>query len=659
MASHMQTMKNTVRDAVAETVAENAQQTEAHAIGPHMVPQRGGYLMLLSLTALGVVYGDIGTSPLYALRECFHGPHAIATTPANVLGVLSLVFWALIVVVTIKYVIFILQADNRGEGGILALMALATPIKVLNKGERWWLVVLGVFGAALLYGDGIITPAISVLSAVEGLNVATPLFAPYVVPITIAILVGLFVIQRHGTASIGKLFGPVMMLWFGVLAVLGIMQAARNPAVFAAINPLYAMNFFRANGGIGFLTLGSVFLVVTGGEALYADLGHFGRRPIRIAWFAVALPALLLNYFGQGALLIANPAAAENPFYLLAPSWALYPMVVLATMATVIASQALISGAFSITVQALRLGFMPRLQVLHTSSREFGQIYIPAVNWAMMATCIVIVLGFRTSSNLAAAYGIAVTSTMAITSIIFYIVAVERWRWRRGAAGALAGSLFIVDAAFLAANISKIPQGGWFPLVVAVFIFIIMTTWKTGRRLVSVKCAVHDLTLDDVMLRLQAKSLQRVPGTAVFLSSDPLDAPAALLTNLACNGVMHEHVLLLTVETKEVAHVTEEERFQVESLGEGVHRVMLSFGFMDEPDVPRAIAALNVPGLTLDPQAIKYFVGHSSVIASNIPGMALWREKVFAFLARNAATAGDYFSLPSKQVVEIGMRVEF
>jgi KUP system potassium uptake protein len=652
---------NVVKEAVNEAVVENAALTDEHGHPGHGETPHGSRLALLSLAALGIVYGDIGTSVLYSLRECFHGPHAIPATPVNVYGVLSLVFWSLLLVVTIKYVIFILQADNRGEGGILALTALATPIKRLTKSERKWLVILGVFGASLLYGDGIITPAISVLSAVEGLTIAKEFFdfAPYVVPITIAILIGLFAIQRHGTATVGKLFGPVMVIWFATLAVLGISQIMRNPAVLSAANPLYAFNFFRANGWVGFFVLGTVFLVVTGGEALYADMGHFGRRPIRIAWFAFVLPALLLNYAGQGALLLSNPEAAQNPFYLMAPSWALYPLVGLATLATVIASQALISGAFSITMQAVQLGFLPRLQILHTSRTEFGQIYIPAVNWLLMASCILIVLGFRTSSNLAAAYGIAVTSTMAITTIIFYIVALERWKWSHLSAGALAGFFFIIDFAFLAANVVKIPHGGWFPLVVAVLIFTVMTTWKLGRHLVAERVLEHCHSLEEILEEIKAKRPARVPGTAIFLSSDKKGAPAALIANLDHNSVLHEQVIILTVETKYVPHVPEGERLMVEPLGDGMHIMTLTYGFMDEPDVQQTLAAAKVEGLNLNPQEVTFFVSRAAAIASKLPGMARWRDRIFAFMSRNAATATDYFCLPPARVIEIGSRVEF
>lgn len=630
-------------------------ETDDHA--PHQTASSGRDLVFVSLAALGVVYGDIGTSVLYALRECFHGPHAIPPTPANIYGVLSLIFWALFIVVSLKYLVFVLEADNHGEGGILALTALATPIKRLEPSERWLVVSVGIFGSTLLYGDGIITPAISVLGAVEGLNVATPLLQPYVVPITIAIIVGLFLIQSHGTTVVGRLFGPVMLLWFFSLAALGIWHISGNAAVLTSFNPVYAVDFFRANGWMGFLVLGSVFLVVTGGEALYADMGHFGRRPIRVAWFVLVLPALLLNYFGQGALLLANPAAAENPFYLMTPAWALYPMVVLATLAAVIASQALISGTFSITMQAVQLGFLPRINILHTSSVAFGQIYIPSVNWALMAACIAIVVGFRTSSNLAAAYGIAVTSTMAITTVIFFIVARKRWGWSLARAGTLVALFLAIDLAFLGANALKIPDGGWFPIVVAAVLFTMMTTWKRGSRLVARRLQSQG-SLEDALRFLEQKAPVRVPGTAVFLTGTAKGAPLALLANVRHNGVLHEHVILVTVETKQRPRASDGEQTKVEPLRKGLYRVTLSIGFMETPDVPKALRSLTIPGWTFNENELTYFINRTWVIASGLPGMALWRERLFALMSRNATSAADYFSLPPTRVVEIGMRVE-
>lgn len=621
--------------------------------------QRGpGALALLALAALGVVYGDIGTSPLYAFRESFHGLHAIAPTPRNIFGVLSLICWALVIVITIKYIVFILRADNHGEGGILALMALATPIRRFARSRRRWIVLSGVFGAALLYGDGVITPAISVLSAVEGLEVAAPALERYVVPLTVAILVGLFMIQSRGTARIGQLFGPVMLIWFSVLALLGISNVIRNPTVFAAINPWYAITFFQENGWHGFLVLGTVFLVVTGGEALYADMGHFGPAPIRLAWLILVLPALLLNYFGQGALLLRQPEAAAQSFYLMAPAWALYPLVGLATLATIIASQALISGAFSITMQAEHLGFLPRLRIVHTSPTAFGQIYIPFVNWGLMIACTLVVIGFRSSSHLAAAYGIAVTSTMAITTIIFAVVARERWRWPLGLLAPLITLFLIVDFAFLGANLLKIPQGGWFPLVVAATIFTIMTTWKRGSRLVFSRERDLEMSIERLLQRIAAAPPTRVSGTVIVLSANPWGAPAALLANLKYNGVLHERVFLTTILSVDVPTVPDAERLSIQPLQHGLYQVTIRYGFMEEPNVPRALAPLAAAPYWIDLDHVPYFVNRTRVIASKLPGMALWREHLYRIMRHNAASPTDYFCLPPARVFEIGTSVE-
>jgi len=594
------------------------------------------------------------------MRECFHqhSGYGVAATPANIYGVLSLIFWALIIVVSIKYLIFVLRADNRGEGGILALTALATPIKILSKTERQWLVVLGIFGATLLYGDGIITPAISVLSAVEGLNVVTKSFEPYVVPITIAVIIGLFLIQSRGTGGIGKLFGPVMLVWFATLAILGIVHIFDDPSIFGAINPAHGVRFFLANGWTGFLVLGSVFLVVTGGEALYADMGHFGKRPIRLAWFTIALPALLLNYFGQGAMLLSEPETVENPFYHLAPSWATIPLVVLATMATVIASQALISGAYSITMQATQLGLLPRMNIRHTSLTEYGQIYIPAVNWLLMISCIIVVLGFRSSTNLAAAYGIAVTSTMAITTIIFYIVARERWRWSLPLAGGLCAFFLLIDLAFFGANIIKIPHGGWFPIVVAIVLFIVMTTWKKGRRLLAGRLMSNTLPLKEFLSDVAKVNPHRVSGTAVFMSGNAEGTPNALVQNLEHNRVLHEQIVLLTVKTQQVPYVEPEGRVQVHKIEQGFYRMIISYGFMEDPDIPKVFAIVDAPGLNLDVQRTTFFVGRETLIAKENHGMALWREKIFALMSKNATNATTYFCLPPNRVVEMGSQVE-
>ena len=635
--------------------------TDIHATttGGHIerVTPRGRYLFILSLAAVGVVYGDIGTSPLYALRECFHGPHSIVPTPPNILGVLSLIFWSLVIVISVKYLVFVLHADNHGEGGILSLTALATPIKPSGRSERWVLIAMGIFGAALLCGEGVITPAISILSAMEGLTVATPLFNPYVVPITIAIIVALFLVQSRGTAGIGKVFGPVTLVWFAVLAGLGILQIIRYPEVLAAINPLHGVDFFLRNGWHGFLILGAVCLVITGGEALYADMGHFGLRPIRLAWFTVVLPALLLNYFGQGALLIENPGAAENPFYRLVPSWGLYPMVVLATAAAVIASQAVITGAFSIAMQAVQLGFIPRLKITHTSTREFGQIYIPTINWALMFGCITIVVGFRSSSSLAAAYGIAVTSTMVITTILFYVVARNRWGWSRLTAGSLCLFFLVIDLSFFGANIIKVAHGGWFPLLLAAVIFTVMMTWKKGRKILSERIQSDSQPLEDFLLEIERRPPIRVPGTAIFMNGNATRTPPALIHNLEHNKVLHERVLFLTVKTRLVPYV-DGERVEIEPVGNGFYRLRVFYGYMEDPEIPRVLENVKAPGFKFDPEDTTYFLGRETIMASKRPGMAIWREKIFALISRNATSATAYFCLPPDRVVELGSQVE-
>ena len=615
------------------------------------------YLATLGLAALGIVYGDIGTSPLYAMREAFLEEHGVAVEPTAVLGVLSLIFWSLILVISIKYLVFILRADNRGEGGILALTALITPAHAMRRG-RWGLIALGLFGTALLYGDGMITPAISVLSAVEGLEVITPRLEPFVIPITIGILAGLFMIQRHGTAGVGRIFGPVTLVWFGTLAVLGVSQIVQEPGVLRAASPHHAAIFFFDHGWNGFLVLGSVFLVVTGGEALYADMGHFGRRPIRLAWFIIVLPALLLNYFGQGALLIRDASAVENPFYRMAPDWALLPLVGIATAATVIASQALISGAFSLTLQAVQLGYSPRVQIEHTSALQRGQIYIPSVNWALMIACIGLVLGFRSSSNLAAAYGVAVTTTMTITTLLFFFVARERWAWSRWRAGVVAGGFLLIDLAFLSANLPKIPHGGWFPLVVGILIFTLLTTWKRGRVVLTKRMRGRTLPLNSFLESVMAHPPHRVPGTAVFMYSSSTGTPPALLHNMKHNKVLHEHVVFLTVRTEEIPSVPETERSSVENLGHAVWQVILRYGFMEDVDIPVALRAIEQPGLAFPPMETTYFLGRETLIATKRPGMAVWREHLFALMARNARSATAYFKLPPNRVVELGTQVE-
>ena len=625
---------------------------------PHEGAPKGRYLLALALGALGVVYGDIGTSPLYALRECFHHSTGIAPTHENVVGILSLIVWSLILVVSIKYLVFVMRADNRGEGGILALLALVAPPRGEIRGMAKVLALMGVFGAALLYGDGMITPAITVLSAVEGLNVATPFFEPYIIPISIAILVGLFVVQSRGTAAIGRIFGPVMLLWFGCIAVMGLAEAVHYPSVFLAVSPHHALRFMLEHQYKGFLVLGSVFLVVTGGEALYADMGHFGRDPIRLAWFTLALPALLMNYFGQGALILRDPAAVENPFYRLAPAWALYPLVALATAAAVIASQALISGAFSLTRQAVQLGYSPRVDVEHTSAREIGQIYIPGVNWVLMIACIALVVGFGSSSNLAAAYGIAVTGTMGITTILFYFVARRRFGWTAVQAGIPAFFFLIIDSAFFLANATKIAHGGWFPLLVGAVVFTAMTTWKTGRRILGQRMVETTLPIDLFLEDVRRNPPVRVPGTAVFMYGNRQGTPPALLHSLKHYKVLHETMVFLNVETQEAPHVPEAQRVEVEELGVGFYRITLSYGFMEDPNVPVALAAIHVDGMDLRPARTSFFLGRETLIPSRRPGMALWREQIFALMARNARTATSFFGLPPNRVVGLGAQIE-
>lgn len=627
--------------------------TESHGAQP-----RGSYLYALSLTALGVVFGDIGTSPLYAFRESFGEIYGITPTVANVLGVLSLIFWALILVISVKYLGFILRADNRGEGGMIALTALVAPAGGRSGGYRSKLVLMGLFGAALLYGDGMITPAISVLSAVEGLEVATPFFEPYILPITIVILVALFAVQSRGTAGIGKVFGPVTLVWFLTLAALGVYHIVREPSVFRAVNPLYGLDFFTRNGWTGFLVLGSVFLVVTGGEALYADLGHFGAKPIRLSWFVLVLPALLLNYFGQGALLIGNPEAVENPFYRMAPEWALFPVIGIATVATVIASQAVISGSFSLTRQAVQLGFLPRLQIEHTSTKEIGQIYIPAINWALMVAAIGLVIGFGDSSSLAAAYGVAVTTDMVFTTILFAVVARSLWGWSLWAVGALAGFFLVIDLAFWGANIVKVPDGGWFPLVIAAIVFTVMTTWKRGRQILGERIQEGTLPLELFLKDIAASPPVRVPGTAIFMYSNPQGTPPALLHNLKHNKVLHERVVFLNVATREIPVVDEEERVRVEPLGANLFRINASYGFTEDPDIPALLERCQMEGGRFKVMETTFFLGRETLIATKKKGMALWREKLFALMSRNSQRATAFFRIPPNRVVELGAQIE-
>jgi KUP system potassium uptake protein len=609
------------------------------------------------LTAIGVVYGDIGTSPLYAMRECFFGSHSVPATHANVLGVLSLIIYSLLLVISVKYIAIVMRADNQGEGGILALTALL-PQRRENNARTPVLIMLGIFGASLLYGDGIITPAITVLGAVEGLKVATPLFDPYVVPVAVVILIGVFAIQRHGTHRVGGLFGPIMVAWFVVIGTLGVVWLTRHPVVLTAIDPRHAVLFFREHGWHGFAVLGAVFLVVTGGEALYADMGHFGKRPIRLAWYALVLPALLLNYFGQGALLLEDPAAAAQPFFLLAPGWALVPLVLLATAAAIIASQALISGAFSLTQQAIQLGYCPRLDIDHTSHHEMGQVYVPQVNWALMISTIVVVIGFGSSTALAAAYGIAVTLTMVITAILLQSVATERWGWPPAVAYAVTGLFLIIDLAFFGANALKVAHGGWLPLVIGGLLFTVMTTWKTGRRIVAERLTARAVPIEQFLTTVADVPPARVPGTAVFMTAQPKGTPPALAHNLRYNKVLHKHVVTLMVTTQPVPHVPPNQRAVVRPLGQGVFEVIIRYGFMEDPNVPEALVRACEQGLILDVEDITYFLGRETLIVSKNPGMAMWRERLFALMTRNAVRATTFFRLPPERVVELGVQVE-
>jgi KUP system potassium uptake protein len=612
----------------------------------------------LSLAALGVVFGDIGTSPLYAMRESLEGHgHVLDVSEANVLGLLSLIFWSLVIVISVKYLVFVMRAHNQGEGGILALTALVTPDDHLRSRTRFALIAVGLFGTALLYGDGMITPAISVLSAVEGTEVATEALDQWVVPIACVILVGLFAVQRRGTASIGKVFGPVMVVWFATLGALGLAHIVDEPSVLRALSPSYGLEFFLDNGFKGFLALGSVFLVVTGGEALYADMGHFGTRPIKLGWFGLVLPGLVLCYFGQGALLLGEPDAIENPFYRLVPEAFVLPLVVLATMATVIASQALISGAFSLTMQAVQLGYAPRFRIIHTSDRAIGQIYIPAVNWVLMIACLGLVIGFRSSTALAAAYGVAVTMTMVITTVLFAVVARERFRWSARLVAALAGAFLAIDLAFFGANVFKIPAGGWFPLVVGAVVMTLLTTWRTGRNILSERIRKARVALDDFWSGLDEPPL-RVPGTAVYLFSVHNAAPPALIANHRHNHVLHERVVVVAIQTADVPRVDPEDRAQVSDHGDGILSVVLRYGFMEEPDVRGGLGEGEAASLGIDPSDVDFFLGSEQLVVTARPGMVGWREHLFAFMSRNATTAANYFGLPPDRTTIVGMRVE-
>lgn len=617
-------------------------------------------VLKLSLTALGVVYGDIGTSPLYAVKACFLGEGSITPHAGNIFGVLSLVFWSLILVISIKYLIYVMNADNRGEGGIMALMSLVHPKGRIVKFKRWLLVAVGLFGAALLYGDSTITPAISVLSSIEGLEVATHshILGPYIVPITIAILILLFAFQSQGTRVVGSAFGPVMLVWFICIATLGISGIVHRPEILGAINPTHAVSFFLVNGWAGFMILGIVFLVVTGGEALYADMGHFGKTPIRAAWFGLVLPALLLNYFGQGALLLENPATAENPFYLLAPSWTIYPLVLLATLATVIASQAVISGSFSLTRQAIQLGYCPRMKIEHTSAEEIGQIYVPTINWTLMVATIGLVLGFQKSVHLAGAYGVAVSTTMVITTLLTGVVAFELWGWGKVIAVTLAALFLIPDLSFFAANITKIIQGGWFPILVAVLVYTLMSTWNRGKTLLETRMKESRIPVEKYLEKLEQEPPQRVPGTAIFLTGNIAGVPQALQYQLEHNKVLHERVIILTLVTESVPRVWGGRRLEVDELKMNFYRVVSRHGFMEGIRMSIIFNRLRSAGLNLDMKESSFFLGRENIVPVKGFKMELWRAKLFSFMARNAMPITDFFQIPSERVIELGVFVE-
>ncbi len=614
----------------------------------------------LVLGALGVVFGDIGTSPLYALKECFSPEHGIDPTPENVLGLLSLITWSMAWVIAYKYLSVMMRADNNGEGGILALLALALRGIHDRPRMRWFVIMLGIFGAAMFYGDSMITPAISVLSAVEGLEVATPVFAHWVIPVTIAILTALFLIQRRGTASVGTFFGPVTLLWFASIGAVGIWRISGNPEVLAAANPSHAIFFLLTNPLLGFLVLGAVFLALTGGEALYADMGHFGKRPIRIAWFGLVMPALLLNYYGQGAFVLADPAGLKNPFYLMLPSWSVLPMVVLATAATVIASQAVITGAFSMTRQAIQLGYIPRLEILHTSSRAIGQIYVPFVNWTLFVSVILLVLGFRTSGSLANAYGIAVSATMVIECLLAMVVARQLWKWSPLATWGILGSMLAIDLAFFASNATKFLSGGWFPLLIGAACFTLLVTWKRGRTLLGRRLAEQGIPLEPFLESLALSPPQRVEGTAIFMTGSAATVPSAFLHNLKHNKVLHERVVFLTVVTHDVPLVPPEDRVQLKRLGEGFWKLEAWYGFKEQPDVQDILDACRIRyGLAFEPMETSFFLSRETIVcAGERPGMATWRDHLFAWMNRNATRATDFFNIPINRVVELGTHVD-
>jgi KUP system potassium uptake protein len=616
-------------------------------------------MMPLVVGAIGVVFGDIGTSPLYTMREVFGGAHGIALTPANVYGLLSLVFWSLVVIVTLKYVTLIMRADNRGEGGILALTALVAQGLDRNDRLRWWLVGFGIFGAAMFFGDAMITPAISVLGAVEGLEVIAPGMNAFIVPVAVLIMIALFAIQKHGTHSVGRLFGPITLLWFVVLAVLGILQIAANPSVLWALSPHHVVGFVVDHPLATFLALGAVVLAVTGTEALYADMGHFGRPPIRRAWLFFVFPALTLNYFGQGALLLAQPDAIKNPFYLMAPSWALVPLLVIATAAAIIASQAVISGAFSLTRQAVQMGYVPRLEIDHTSEREIGQIYIPFINWTLLLAVLLLVVGFQGSSALAGAYGIAVTLAMLIDSVLIFFVMRRIWRWSLPLALAIAVPLALIDFAFLSSNALKIPDGGWFPLVIGALVFTLLTTWKRGRGLLMERLSEDTMPLASFIPAIEESPPARVPGTAVFMTATPDRVPHALLHNLKHNKVLHERVVFLTIVTRDFPYVLDEEdRYEIRTVGAQFYQMYGYYGFKEDPHVPELLALASSEGFVFDMMDTSFFLSRETLIPTKFAGMALWRERLFVAMAKNAVKSSDFFAVPTNRVVELGTQVQ-
>lgn len=626
----------------------------------HLHGSKNSSIWYLALGALGVVFGDIGTSPLYALRECFGSEHGLQLTHNNILGVLSLIFWTLMLIINIKYMMFVMRADNKGEGGILSLMTLAvrTLSENLQSKKKSLYIVLGLTGAALLYGDGVITPAITVLSAVEGLEFITTGLKPFVIPFTLFIISVLFMVQRFGTARIGVIFGPIILIWFIVIGLLGIYGISLNPSVLRGLSPYYAIEFFWVNKEVAFLVMGSVFLVVTGGEALYADMGHFGRFPIRLSWFVICFPGLALNYFGQGALLMQDASAISNPFYLLSPKWMLAPLVLLSTMASVIASQALISGVFSITRQAIQLGFWPRVTIVHTSSSEIGQIYVPFMNWALYLGVIWLVVTFKSSSSLASAYGISVTGTMVITAVLAYVVARKKWGWNLYKAALIFGSFLIIDILFFSANFLKVTHGGWVSLLMGAFMYLLMTTWQKGRKILYKKLKERSISVEDFCQRILYQPPIRISGTAIYMAGDPWGVPVPLLHNLKHNKVLHERVAILTIMTKEIPTVPKRSRVEIQEIIPNFYRILVYYGFMEIPKMKHILDALRTNNIHFNIKETTFVLGRETILPSSEPNMPLWQEKLFAFMSKNAQRPTAYFKIPPNQVIEVGIQVE-